>query len=244
MLRLCLVTVEHRGFLAALRQVVVRNAWDTAQRNRMAAKAATRLSTSGLVLDIGCGADGLAAYLPDRVIALDIHSTGVQGPQLFVRGSAIALPVRTSAVSVATCVDVLEHIAPDCRELVIQEAMRVSGVGLVLGFPSGHDARQSDAWLFEALQRRQRPVPDWLVEHLAQPSHPDARDVEAILRHSGYVVRSTFSEPFTVHRLLRRAYCLSTSLYVVFNLAAGLLLGRATGARSGYRVVLEAAIHT
>lgn len=81
--------------------------------------ADAHLRGTGVVLDLGCGEGQLARHITDddtRVVGLDASDAQIRtararaGGPAYLRGSALALPVRTGAVdAVAACL-VMEHV--------------------------------------------------------------------------------------------------------------------------------------
>jgi len=97
-------------------------------------------------LDCGCGAGHLAHELLERrmdVVALDLDLEALQrtkrrygGP--LIRGSALAIPLRSELFDVVVLSDLLEHIRDDIG--VLREIHRVLGSGarLILTVPGMH----------------------------------------------------------------------------------------------------------
>jgi hypothetical protein len=80
--------------------------------------------------------------------------------------SAADLPLSDESFDVVLASDMLEHIPPDLRRKVIQEATRVARTLVIFGFPCGPAAHDSDEALKQNYLSRNIQVPDWLEEHM------------------------------------------------------------------------------
>ena len=86
-----------------------------------------------------------------------------------VMATATELPFRNRSFDVVVASDVLEHVSPDRRMAVVQEAMRVTRKLAIFGFPSGVQAFECDRKLAQLYDRRQKARPEWLEEHMLNP---------------------------------------------------------------------------
>jgi len=239
----------------ALSSMCYRFGWDTRCRNVQPARLLrSRLNgamsgTGPALLDVGSGSPGLSAFLRDvRVVGLDTRApTEGKAQGLFVVSDATALPFHAEAVPAVTCIDVLEHMIPEDRIRVIKEMVRVAASLVLIAFPDGARARSCDLVFHEACQRRSRPIPEWLKEHLTH-EYPDAETTaeqiraaaEAAGRHA--TITLTYCEPLRICRLVRAAASRSNWLYAMTNLAFGVLLPiiPVPDAVRGYRTILLA----
>ncbi|PYV26778.1 MAG: hypothetical protein DMG27_05785 [Acidobacteria bacterium] len=122
------------------------------------------------VLEIGAGAHGLAKFYHYPFVGCDIRFVEQpRRPMLPVLCSGTALPFADQSFDAAIASDVLEHIAPERRRVVIGEALRVARRAAVFGFPSGADAFAIDQRLLADFQRRGQVPPEWLEEHMLHP---------------------------------------------------------------------------
>ncbi|MCI0415649.1 methyltransferase domain-containing protein [bacterium] len=87
----------------------------------------------GWVLDLGCGAQPYRSLFQhvDRYVSFDVS----QGPQIDVRGTALALPFVDSAFHTVLCSEVLEHVPEPSRLLVEVERVLKPGGILILTTP-------------------------------------------------------------------------------------------------------------
>jgi SAM-dependent methyltransferase len=158
----------------------------------------------GTILEVGCGADGVSAYLQRAVIGLEIRFSGPPGAFLIpVRGTASRLPFADASADVVLLVDVLEHVPAASRAQCLDEAMRVARRRIIVGGPIGAPAREADERLASFYRRRGIPTPDWLAEHLAERA-PDLEQVTAPLRDAGWAVRWRGNENRPLHLALMR----------------------------------------
>src|SRR5207247_2026103 len=97
-----------------------------------------------------------------------------------VRASALALPFPNSAFDCVVSLDMLEHIAQADRPTAVAELLRVAGRYLVVGFPSGEAAMQSDRRV-SAFFGLFGKSPDWLQEHLSLGGHPTVEVVKDVV---------------------------------------------------------------
>lgn len=137
-------------------------------------------AANGLVLDAGAGAAGLATYLPQLpTVAVDLKFSGPPRASLGgVCASVLRLPFPDKAFSTTIACDLFEHLDPEARPGALRELLRVTRTVAIVAFPSGTKAMGDDEWLARRLRWLRRPLPDWLVEHLAL-DHPVASDVSS-----------------------------------------------------------------
>ncbi len=125
------------------------------------------------ICDVGCGTrGGLAAYLRARVVGVDL-SFEPRVVRRFplcrpVTGSALALPMASGTFDVVVCMDVLEHVAAEERQRLVEQIFRIAKPHgwVFIGAPCGLEVRQAEEEanaLFRARTGRDHP---WLVEHL------------------------------------------------------------------------------
>lgn len=122
------------------------------------------------ILEIGSGAVGLGEFHKSRFVGCDVaFSIRPVYPMLPVAASAAALPFADGAFDVVVASDVLEHVPPAARPMVIQEALRVGRKLVVFGFPCGQLAQDVDRKLLATYVRKKLEVPIWLTEHMQAP---------------------------------------------------------------------------
>ena len=129
-----------------------------------------RMPTGGLLLDIGSGSFGLAAFYRQPFVGCDLEFPWApRKPMLPVRCSATNLPFAAGSFPAVVVSDVLEHVPPEYRLNVVREALRVAQNIVVFGFPSGSPAYESDRNFHTDLQKRGIPPYGWLEEHMLHP---------------------------------------------------------------------------
>lgn len=163
-----------------------------------------------LVLEVGSGSQGLGKFVAWRFIGADLTFSDYTGAERRssawmspVRTFAAALPFRAETFDLVVLMDVLEHIPPEARSAVVDEARRVTRGTLVIGFPSGRHAETHDRQLAEWLRWRSRPASAALDEHLQHP-FPVAEQVEAALRSPFTGVRIVLNAWLPLHRFWMR----------------------------------------
>lgn len=140
--------------------------WDRFVRLKATAEALEkRLSLGSIGLDVG-GYDGaLALFLEGMEIdLLDPATTG---------GSATAIEVEDQAYDFVAAVDVLEHVEPEQRQLVLKECARIARQYLVLNYPCRESRAAQELMLRltgNSLIRQhvewQLPDSDWVTQEL------------------------------------------------------------------------------
>jgi ubiquinone/menaquinone biosynthesis C-methylase UbiE len=91
---------------------------------------------------------------------------------LAVRASAPNLPFGDRSFDGVVVSDVLEHVPPDLRILVIREGLRVARKIAIFGFPCGLKAFEYDVKLAEDYDRSGLERPAWLREHMQYQPFP------------------------------------------------------------------------
>lgn len=169
--------------------------YDLVSRSLLCARAIEALRLpAGPLLDVG-GAEGLtAAYVGGRrTVVSDLRPRGAD-----LLASGARLPFPDGAFAAVVALDVLEHVAPGEREVLLAEMMRVARSALVLAGPfddplvRGAESRQRGR--FEALFGTENP---WLAEHAAM-GLPDLSAACAQLEAGGYRTWVGGSNPLDV----------------------------------------------
>jgi 2-polyprenyl-3-methyl-5-hydroxy-6-metoxy-1,4-benzoquinol methylase len=127
------------------------------------------------VLDIGCGSGASSAALARmgfHVIGIDpveasvrigtraVQECGIGGRVTFFVGAGGALPIRTGSFDVVLLCAVIEHVPPECRLALLQEAwraLRPGGLLLIHDTPNRlwpHDGHTTGLWFVTWLPRR------------------------------------------------------------------------------------------
>ena len=208
-----------------------------------------REQTEPMLLDVGCGRVGMAAFMNDvTVVGVDLSPPDEYPPNFtFQEGSITNLPFDERSFPVVTCIDVIEHLPLDARGPALRELVRVASRAVLIACPQGPVAERCDAEFRRSLEARARPVPEWVFEHQAEP-YPTSSVVSETIRlaaeTSGRTLRTSlsYSEPVSVCRLVRRAAAGPKASYLATNLLFGALLPLmpAPNADSGYRMILLA----
>jgi hypothetical protein len=201
------------------------------------------------ILDAGCGEYGLAEFIPTgHVVGVDvIPSQKMSDGYTFIYGSIIALPFARRSFSVAASVDVLEHLPGDVRADAIRQLVSVADKTVVITFPGGKAAREMDEAFNKKLIDFGQLVPDWLTEHLSH-QYPDGEAVISEIRSEanrlGRKVRTSvlYSENLTIVKFLRWAAATSRYLYILGNVAMGILMPVLPRAKkeNAYRLIILA----
>jgi SAM-dependent methyltransferase len=238
-----------------LQRALYRYGWDTRCRNLIPARLLRPLMggesarSRPVLLDVGCGRIGLAGFLPDvPVVGLDVEQPVESAPNFTFRpGSVTSLPFPDRSFQLVSCVDVLEHLPLDVRELAVTELTRVASRAVLIAAPHGEAAQGCDEEFRRELTARRRPVPGWVDEHLRQP-YPTSPEVVALVRRAAAAqgravkISLSYSEPLGASRLVRRSAARSDVLYTAVNFLMGVALPVIPEPRAGnsYRTIILA----
>lgn len=163
------------------------------------------------VLEVGCGAAGLAHWTRHSFVGCDRSfadyadaKVEVGGPLRPVMGDVCRLPFREGAFGMVLCMDMLEHLPRELRRAAVRELCRVARARLILAFPWGEGISIWDRRLANRLQRRGKPIPIWLAEHLGVDP-PDPVQVMEDVTSCGFRVSRRDGAAAAAHYLLMRA---------------------------------------
>jgi len=220
------------GHKKSLMQWLRRHNYDVGVRYYPVAKYIRRLDSrkQWRILDVGSGVMGIAQFLPGwKVVGIDteVVEEAFHGIPV-VKGSATSLPFSNHSWDVVTCIDVLEHLLPSDRDLVLAELVRFARSLVAVAFPFGKRARHADRRMSEAYAGIGRCPPKWVSEHLRHP-YPEILKLETQLEalrddtfHMEYW--HIFNEHLVLqglHRYLPRAFLPG---YKVFTLLCSFVL--------------------
>jgi SAM-dependent methyltransferase len=128
------------------------------------------LGPGARVLEIGSGFLGMAGFWPYPYVGCDVtFAFEPRDPMLPVVCSGERLPFRDASFDAVVASDVMEHVAPDRRSAIVEEALRVARTVAVFGYPCGPQAFAIDQALHRDYERRRIPPPAWLEEHMLHP---------------------------------------------------------------------------
>lgn len=162
-----------------------------------------RLAETDSLLEVGSGPIGIGKFYRSRFVGCEIKFPyPPKAPMLPVVASATNLPFYDKSFDGVVVSDVLEHVPPDQRKLVIREALRVARKIAIFGFPSGSTAFEYDLKLAEVYDRNRLDRPDWLQEHLQYQPFPTT-DLFEELRHE-WTVTSFDNENVVFHNWVMR----------------------------------------
>ena len=235
-----------------LQKALYRFKWDTRCRNLFPARL-VKTALEGvprraepMLLDIGCGQLGVAAFLPQvSVMGIDVDQPVASASNFtFQEGSITALPFADQSFPLVSCIDVLEHLSPEDRERGINEMVRVASNAIVVAYPQGQLAADVDEEFRRDCELHGKPFPSWIIEHQRQPYPIPAIIVEqfnAAVAATGRkaAISLSYCEPANVSRILRRAAARSSMLFAALNLFFGALLPviRSPNHTNGYRAI-------
>jgi hypothetical protein len=159
------------------------------------------LKTHGLFLDaslleIGSGPVGIGRFRKVPFVGCDLSfSFEPKWPMTPITASATRLPMKDNEFDVVLASDMLEHVPPDLRKTVIGESLRVARKLVILGFPCGQLAWESDKALFNTFLNAGLRPPEWLVEHMDAPFP----DVDVLRDADGWEIQRIGNESIRFH---------------------------------------------
>ncbi len=104
------------------------------------------LSENSSILEVGSGTLGLSRYTRRKIIGVDIKTIGPYYPNMnMVGASALFLPFKDQSFDFVVSLDMLEHIPCESREKVINELLRITKKGLIVGTPIFEMAKEIEA---------------------------------------------------------------------------------------------------
>jgi SAM-dependent methyltransferase len=176
-------------------ELLARLPFDMYQRYDHARVAAARLGRGRRrILDVGGvlgGAGGHLAttgdFFPDDFPPCSTDVRGSDHPDHVAIGDP-PLPFADDSFDLVLCQDVLEHVPPDGRPLLLDELRRVSRRFVFLAAPfATQGVRDADAVLFALVRARHGYEHDFLREHLTH-GHPDLAATVAYFERAGATV--------------------------------------------------------
>jgi Methyltransferase domain len=79
-----------------------------------------------------------------KLLARMLFARSTPARLLFFQSSIASLPLANLSFPVVASVDVLEHLPLEVRDAVVAEMFRVARTALIVAFPCGRRARQTD----------------------------------------------------------------------------------------------------
>ena len=129
------------------------------------------------MLEVGSNGLGIAPYLKQRIVGLDLKFAPPFHPDLIaVYGSATAIPFADKSFDAVISLDMLEHIEPSKRKQVIQEMLRVAKSQVCIGVPCGALAHEQDEYLRRVYKNKYNRDFTYLEEQV-EYGVPEKRDV-------------------------------------------------------------------
>lgn len=168
----------------------------------------------GSVLEIGSGPVGLGRFRKVPFVGCDVSFPFEPSwPMTPMVASATELPLKDNEFDVVVASDVLEHVPPHLRKMVISEALRVARKLVIFGFPSGRPAWESDRELLNVYVKSKRTPPGWLSEHMDAP-FPESEIFEGL---EGWEMRQQGNESISFH-----SWLMQKEMSGIFNRASSL----------------------
>lgn len=120
--------------------------------------------TGFTVLDVGGYPGHICDFLPG--VDITVLDTGELDKPFYVQGDATKLPFKDASFNVVTNMDVLEHIPPNLRRVVVSEIMRVCQDQVIISAPFKSEIVESaEALARESIKKIHGRENEWLKEH-------------------------------------------------------------------------------
>jgi len=174
------------------------------------------------ILEIGSGPQGIGQFYRHPFVGCDVTFTSnPKAPMQPVVCSGTDLPFADGSFDIVIASDVMEHVAPEQREKLVKEALRVTQEAAIFGFPCGAPAFEIDKKLLAFYRKQKMQPPVWLEEHMLYPF--PGRDLFQSLP-DGWSVRSKPNESLIFHYWVMRKEMLRPWDYA-FRLAVLMMPG-------------------
>lgn len=119
------------------------------------------------LLEVGSGGLGIAPYIKQRVVGIDLKFIPPVHELLVpVIGSALNLPFANKSFDTVISLDMLEHIDPQNRFQAVSEIIRVAKSLVCIGFPCGNAAEEQDKELLNIYTSYKKSTYEFLEEHV------------------------------------------------------------------------------
>lgn len=94
------------------------------------------------ILEVGSGTMGLSRFIKQNMIGVDIDPMGpIQKNMSLLIADAQQLPFNNNIFDLSLSIDMFEHVPPEKRKKILLELIRVTKKKIILGFPSGKEAK-------------------------------------------------------------------------------------------------------
>lgn len=165
------------------------------------------------ILEVGSGGLGVAPYLGQKVIGLDIKFIAPFYPLLEQKiGNGVKIPFLHKSFDVVISIDTLEHVSPKDRQKVIGEMVRVAKKEIIVAVPTGDQATVQDRELNNVYKKINGKTFPFLDEQIGYglPSE------EEIKRAIGDNVTVEKNEPLGLRNFLMRGWMKPDFLSKIF----------------------------
>lgn len=150
------------------------------------------------VLEIGSGDFGITSYLKYPVVRTDIQFKRRSPAAFRVQATAVQLPFKNKTFDLVFSADLLEHVPPRERGLILEEALRVTRKSVLMIFPCGGEAREQDFRIAGKFEKKRGMDMRVLKEH-ERFLFPEEAEIESWLKAvSSRTVSWTITKSFNL----------------------------------------------
>lgn len=145
------------------------------------------------ILEVGSGTNGISDYYKGKVVGVDsdFSRTGEEKNLniTHVRGQATKLPFQNNSFYYVVCLDTLEHLPDNKREMTVCELVRVAkkNAMIFLGFPTGALSKKFEDKASYLYKRKHKVDHIWLKEHKIY-GLPRKQQILASLQKNGIIL--------------------------------------------------------
>jgi len=190
------------------------------------------------ILEVGSGDYSASLYNGYVVDGMDlIKPKNPLAVRKFYNESIVDTNIKDNQYDIVICVDTLEHIPKNQRQIALDKMVQISKKEVLLVYPSGDKATKLDSELYTYYQKHIGKHHRWFQEHLefGLPSDLELDHYVSLITKKGKAVRANKRNITDIHKLrLYSKFMMSKSyfrflfknkLLYIFNRFFGALIG-------------------
>ena len=170
------------------------------------------------ILEVGSGWLGISPYLGRQITGLDEDFENKSFPLLKqIKENVLKIPFGNNSFDIIICVDVLEHLPKNKRQIAVNELLRVGKNYVFLGVPCGKKSFKQDLLLDKHYKKIfNKPFP-FLQEHLKY-GLPEEKQITQLIKEAAKInkkdinIRITGNESLKLRKFLMTGFITKNSL--------------------------------